>query len=228
MSVRITIYDGATPMLDQIALISRMAGLAALDKAGKELLKSTREAFKASTSHYWHLTIVNGKRRYWYGQPRAEFGKRQSPTGKAGPDNMVQHITSYLMDKSLTLVVGGKHKAFRAKYYGSAWDAGVRDPAQVKEAGNRTGHTDKGTWEILNKLAKGGRLSQQSDAYKNTRLKYPHVGPSDPFFRPRNWHDRGRSAAMPAVQNMMGDMLAQMIGRQVNRTTAKVKMVNVV
>lgn len=221
--IKITVYDSATPMLDKIALISRKAALAVLDQAGMELRNKTREAFESARAHTWHTKIVDGKRKFYQNNVPAVFGKRLN-YHKNGPDNMSSLITSYVMDKHLTVVVAGMHKAFKPRYFYQEYKNPDSDAPIY--AGEHVEATLGGSWEILNKLDRGGRFSSQSEKYKRTRLK-PDQKPvgKNPSYYPRRWAELGRQASLSKINDTMTRRLEELIGRQVNRTEVKTKVI---
>lgn len=212
MSVHIKIFDGSDSLLDQIALISRGQALDALDYAGSKIREAQRKAFRASVGHDWHQRIENGKRIVYRGGP-ATLGKRLN-WRKAGPDNMDSMINSYLMEKSMTMVVGGMHKAFSAQ---------IRRDGQVVGRAKRIGQVLHGSYQILAKLNYGGSWDQLDPDYKRlTRRKKSRMFPR-PVYRKRLFIEKGRADSMGEVQDIMTKKLASMIGKQANRVAIKYK-----
>jgi len=219
MSLKITIYDNAIPMLDEIAKWSLHSALAALDQSGIELRDRTREAFKQSTRHRWYVKVINGKRVYKNDGGLVEFGKRFN-FKKAGPENMANMIDSFLMPGTLTLVVAGMHKSFMPRFYAQEAKAGSTSPIY----GQRVGQVLGGSYQILKKLSKGGRFSSQDSKYQDIRHgedTRPIGDNGDPFYKPRHFIERGRMAAMPQVREIMTSKLEALIYRQINRATVK-------
>ena len=118
MSIRITVFDGFTPMVDQIALVSREAALECLSVAGAHLQREARAAMRRH-KHPWNPY----KRKdgsigvYFDPKKKRELGLRISHSTLAleNPPSMSAMITNYLNEKSMVAVVGGKHKAFVPK-----------------------------------------------------------------------------------------------------------------
>lgn len=219
MSLKITIYDNAIPRLDEIAKWSLHSALAALDQSGIELRDRTREAFKQSTLHRWYVKVVNGKKVYKNDGGLVEFGKRFN-FRKPGPENMANMIDSFLMAGVLTLVVAGMHRSFTPRLYAQEAKAGTTSPIYGQHVGGVLG----GSYQILKKLSKGGRFSSQDDKYKDIRRGdgYEPIGENgDPFYKPRHFIERGRTAAMPQVREIMTSKLQSLIVRQVNRATVR-------
>jgi len=222
MSIHIQIYDNAIPMLDKIARLHHLSALAALDQAGMELREQTRKAFLASKRSQWSVFVVDGKRVWRKTAMNPRFGTRFN-FKKAGPENMASMINSYLMPRHMTLVVAGMHKTFKAREFYQ--ESKTNFEGGERYASRATGQVLGGSWEILSKLANGGRFSQQSERYKGLRqgIDTKPIG-KDPFYRPRNFAERGRSAAMGRVSDIMTSKLESLIYKQVNRATVKTKV----
>lgn len=218
MSIHITIYDGATPMLDQIAQASYGAALDILDRAGSKIRKSSREAFHTSEAHYWHTKYVNGKRRIYRGNTPAVFGQRRSAAKQgavASPSSVANHISSFLMEKHLTMVVGGVHPTFRATIWRDGKAVGTNAP--TKKVGSAS-------YQIIKKLNDGGTYASLDPEYKRLLRRRQMRGFRNAVYRPRKFMERGREMAMGAVTELMTSKLEAMIHRQVNRATVKTKV----
>lgn len=224
MTPRITIYDGAIPMLDEIARLHHLSALAALDQAGMELREKTREAFDASRRSQWSVFLVNG-RRVWRKTPISNRFGRRFNFKKAGPESMGNMITSFLMAKQMTLVVAGMHKKFKAWEYYKASKSNFEGGA--KQSSYTTGQVLGGSWEILQKLSQGGDFNSQTDRYKGTRrgIDTKPIGKDgNPFYRPRKFIDIGRARAMGRVTEIMTSKLESLIHKQVNRATVRAEV----
>lgn len=217
MSVKLQIYDGMTPMLDKIAMIHYGMGLDVLDQAGQKMRKSIRTALERSPRHRWQQKIVNGKRVIFRGQGKRPRGMMFSHTrgGIHQPGHIKHYITSYLMERSMTVVVGGKHPRFRAKTRRNGKVTGYQKAVQA------VGDTAYG---ILQKIDAGGTYDEQSSDYKKAR---PSTIKSfkNARYRRTNFVAKGRNAAMSGVRDLMTNKLEQLIGRQVNRETVKMRRV---
>jgi len=225
-SIKLTIFDGATPMLDKIATIHYGMGLDALDHAGSALRDATRQAMWLGGAHRWGQSVEvanQGKnkgrptRRVFQGKMRA-VGKMMSHRtgGIHKPGHMKNFITSFLMERSMTMVVAGKHKAFRAK---------TRRDGKVTGSQRRTQAVGKASYGILQKLNNGGTYSQQSSDYTQHARKKTMDGFKDARYKPRRFIEKGRSSAMPRVRYIMTTQLEKLIGQHVNRATVKVRKV---
>jgi len=212
MSIKITIFDGAIPMLDKIASISYGLGLDALDQAGIELRNQTRRAFSMSGSHNWTAKIGKNGKRTIVKSGRQVFGKRLShkTTKDFSPNNMKSFITSYLMERSLTMVVAGNHPNFRPK---------MRRNGKVVGSLRKVSGVTESTSAILQKLNDGGSTNEAYD--KLTRSGKSMRGFKDAKYRPRRFIQKGRAMAMPKVRHIMTSKLEMLIAKQVNRTTIR-------
>ena len=123
--------------------------------------------------HKWQQEVKNGKRRIFIGESR-ELGLRIShKTGAIeNPDSMSHMITSNLMEKSMTVVVGSRHKSFIPN---------LRKDGIVFGKGKRVNAVSKKTHAILHKMNFGGSLEDQLEDYgrnpENSIFKNPrYVG----------------------------------------------------
>ena len=216
MSIKITIYDGAIPMLDKIASISYGLGLDALDQAGIELREQTRRAFGMSGSHKWTFKInKKGKRTIVKSEANQVFGRRLShrTARKYRPDSMKNFVTSFLDERHMLMVVGGQHKSFRPKKR--------REGKVVGTLARVSGITDA-THAILRKLNDGGRVDEEY--HKETRGGKSIEGFSNAYYKPRRFFQKGRARAMPKVRHIMTSKLEMLIAKQVNRVDVRTKV----
>jgi hypothetical protein len=215
VSVKITIYDNAIPMLDEIASIHLGMAKDVLDQAGAKIRKATREAFASSQSHDWFTKYVNGK-RVIYRLPgrKAVFGGRHGMNLEGSP-TMGGMINSFLMEDSLTMVVSGMHKRFVAK----KWRNGV-----VQGYERPTSAVEQGTYQILKKLNEGGSYDSLDPMYHKKRRPKTIRSFRNAQYKPRNFIERGRTASMGKVTELMTSKLESMIHRQVNRATVKTQV----
>ncbi len=214
MSLKIQIFAGAIPMLDVIAEANYGQALDALDHAGMAIQNAQRQMLRASTTD-WRQFYKDGKRRIYKTKFSNMLGKRvshQNRNNKGKPLNMANFITSNLMAGSMTMVVGGKHKAFTPKFY--------RD-GQVVGFGKRVQATTKSSYAILQKLDSGSTDGE----YKS--LVRPKSMPNfeSAVYKKQNFIAKGRAMAMPKVQQIMTSKLESMIHKQINRATVKVREV---
>jgi len=218
MSLKITIFDCAIPMLDKIAEANYGQALDALEHAGIKLRTATRRAFLSSSTHisqqydkHENFKIRGSKTR----KIQQVLGQRISHRNKGSMDNpssMANFITSNLMTKSMTMVIAGKHGKLRPK---------LRRDGKVTGFAKSVGSVTKGSYAILQKLNSGD--SSESEYKKVHRTKVQHRIFDDMKFRKQNFIEKGRAMAMPEVRNIMTTKLESMIHKQINRATVKTR-----
>jgi len=199
LSVKIELYDGTTPHLEKIILLSRGVALESLSVAGSKIQKHARTALQ-SHSHNWFQYVRNGKIVIKKEKDALrESGLRIShSSGDAtNPNSMANFITSYLNEKSLLVVVGGRHKSFTPNKYENGVVTGKL--ARVKGGG-------KQSQDILHKSNTGERKIDD----KGGEILHSWDGNTRSMDRFRNAKDQGRrfmeagySAALPSVVNSM-------------------------
>lgn len=217
MSIKITIYDGATPMLDKIAEAHYGQALDALDYAGIKLREATRREFRSSKTKIRQFYDKNGN----FGITKAKtarygLGKRISHKNKTNSDktaNMENLITSNLMVNSLTMVVAGRHKRMTPKKRRDGKVVGSFSPIAV----------NKGSYGILQKLNDG---ETDGEFYKTVkRTKQQHKIFDKMKFSKQNFIEKGRLSAMPDVHNIMTTKYAQLLQKQMDRINVNSKVV---
>lgn len=201
--VKLTVYEGVSPILDQLALINREAALDALDYSGTKLRNAIRESFKAKVTD-WEQYIVNGKRRWR--KNTVSLGRRFNLV-KVGPDSMESFIQSYLMESKLTEVVAGRFKA-----PSEVWAYRDGKKSHLIKGPDSVG---KGSFALLQKLNYG---DAREDGYqKYVQRKGNRMG----NYPARNFVEEGRAIAMPSVIEGMTTRLENQIGKQLNEVSAK-------
>lgn len=211
--IKLTIYDGATPMLDKIASVSYGLALDVLDQAGQKVRKAKRKALK-STSHGWDMKISkNGKRYITYDSKKKKItgGRKYHKDGNAGkPESMANFVTSYLMERNMTVVIGGMHPTHTPKTR--------RNGKVVGYQAKQKGITEK-TYAILEKLDTG----VISDDYKRLVRKKSMPRFKNAKYKARNWSSKGYLASKGEVTNLMTTKYATLLGKQLNNIDVKVK-----
>jgi hypothetical protein len=214
------VYDGLNPLLDEIANLSRGVALESLSVAGSKIRDSARAEFERSEGHRWFQQILNksvgklGNRRIYQSKDSYKlFGLRTSyKTGQlSNPPSMKSFITSYLMDKSLTVVVGGMHPKFKPIIY--------RD-GKVKGTLPSVAGVSKRSHAILHKLNYGEqneyhRWDEGKESIKQFKNKW----------KPRHFMGKGYGQAKPAVNEALTKRLLQHVGKAVNRIEIKKRKV---
>lgn len=207
MSIRLEIHENAISMIDKIVKINYGMGLDALDQSGIVLRDSTRRAFKSSRTQ-WRQSYIKGKLNIFKTSSSNILGKRVSHVNKSNagkPDNMANLITSTTMAKSMTTVIAGKHKRFTPL---------IRRNGKVVGSGTSVGATTKGSYAILQKLNSGSTDTDNNDYKSKVRgiSKF-----NNPNYQQQNFIEKGRSAAMGQVKNIMTSKLESLMNREINR-----------
>jgi len=215
VAIKIQIFDGAVPMLDEIAAANYGQGLDALDHAGNAIRKTTRIAM--GSLHEWKQRFVrkDGKlKRYIEKSGSNLLGRRYNhKTGDiASPSNMSNFITSYLNAKNMTMVVGGMHPAHTPV---------TRRNGQIVGTQKRQAGVSKSSYAILQKLNSGETDGDYRTLVRPRSMKRF----ANAAYKNRNFADRGRAMASSRVNDIMTTKLEEMIHRQINRTRVKYREV---
>lgn len=211
MSIRIEIFDGMTPMLEKIQLLSHGMALESLSVAGSHLQREARAAMRRK-KHTWHQIFKNGKIIVQQGELR-ELGLRISHNdgSLANPDSMSAMITSYLNEKSMVVTVGGRHKAFTPT---------KRENGVVTGKLKRVGSVGKQTHGILHKLNFGGKLSDQLEYYD--RGDNP-ANFKNATYRGYDFMGQGYRNSISSITEAMTSRYERLLHKAVNRADVKVK-----
>lgn len=210
MTTRIQILDGTTPLLAEIVKLSYGMALESLSVAGAKVQKEARNSLR-SKSHNWFQQISNGKRRiYTDGATNRELGLRMSHSdgSLANPSSMSNFITSYLMEKSLTVVVGGRHSAFSPK---------KREGGKVTGTLNRVNGVSKASHGIIHKLNFGERNSEHSWDGKDSMARFKGAN-----YVARGFMEEGLSASRSGVIDAMTKRYGKLLHRAVDRANVKI------
>lgn len=210
--LKITIFDGAIPLLDEISKVSYGLGLDALDQAGAKIRNEQRKALINSGSHGWGMKVSKNSKRYitYTDKKNRRYGTRTFHTnGKPGkPSNMLSMINSFLMEKNMTMVVNGMHPAFTAK---------TRRDGKVVGYQKRVKGVTRSTYEILKKLD-SGKIDE--DYEKHVRSKSMEVF-ENAKYKKTNYAQRGYQVALPQVKQLMGSKFEKILGRTINNLKVK-------
>jgi hypothetical protein len=205
MSVRVEVFDGVTPMLEKILELSYTTALESLSVAGNAIREEARSAMRSKT-HNWFQKMTSEGRMVLYRNPNKlrELGLRIShATGQVDdPESMQNFITSYLMEKKLTVVVGGRHRAFRPKM--------IRDGKIVGTLG-RVNAVGRETHAILHMMNFGEAIpGYEADYNKGGERKGYH------FMEEGFSHARGR------VADAMTKRYESLLHKAVDRANVKI------
>lgn len=111
--IKMTLYDGITPLLDE--MVVRVPNLAreSLQVAGSIVAKRARQELLSETTE-WYTRVVNGKRRTVRGPSHVLGVRVVHKTGEtASPKNMASFINFYMSPRNPYVVtIGGAHPDF--------------------------------------------------------------------------------------------------------------------
>lgn len=210
MSIRIEIFDGTTPMLEKIRLLSHGMALEMLSVAGSHLQREARKSMRRQ-SHNWHQLFRNGKIVIKKADLR-ELGLRisHSDGSLANPNSMSNMITSYLMEKSMTVVIGGKHKSFVPN---------SRDGGVVTGKRSRVNAVSKSTHSILHKLNFGERNEHHTwGGKKESMARFANAK-----YKGYDFMEQGYSSARSDIVDAMTRRYESLLHKAVNRADIKVR-----
>lgn len=204
--IKLEILDGTTPMLEKIAELSYGMALESLSVAGSLVQRESRKSL-LSQSHNWHHYYKDGKHIIFKDTASArKLGARMSSSGgRASPNSMANFITSYLMKKNLTVVVGGRHPSFTPE---------VRKDGVVTGRLPRVSATSKGTQAILTKLDQGVE-NEHYDRATLARFKGAQ-------YVARNFMDKGVSASKSGVLEALTSRYESLLHKAVERANVKI------
>ena len=215
--IRVSINtEGGIKQLDMIYEVSRLAALEALSKAGNRLRENSRKSLLQSKT-LWNQEYISGKRRIFKGNSkklgtRISHGARNAKGATEDPENMASFINSFLMEKNLTMVVGGKHPRFRPKK--------IRD-GEIKGYMASVGGVSKRTHMILEKLESGKPNKYSNKAMflrevkaKGGKISKKKAGAVRQTYQGYFFMEKGRALSFAYIQDMMTNTLAKMIENQ--------------
>jgi hypothetical protein len=213
MSIHLVLYDGATPVLDQIALVSRNAALECLNIAGSKLAKASRAEMKRMTTPWTRVYDEKGRMHLKFDTSnRRQLGLRESHEGggtpRYGPASMANFITWYLNPNAMMVVVGGKHRQFQPMRYD-----GAKEPVPY---GDKQPAVSKASHSILHMLNFGEALPDYM----------PGVLPPE---RRVGYHfmEKGYAAARGDIVDALTERYNRIIGRQAKRGDLKIRQRNI-
>jgi len=219
MSIRLEVFDAATPMLEKIMQISYGMALESLSVAGAKVQSAARKALK-SKSHNWHqlIDLETHKRKIFKDMSQArELGRRMSydSGGDASPNSMANMITSNLIAKHLTVVIGGKHKSFQPRRYKDGKDQG--------SFGGRVKGVGVDTFGILHKLNAGERNQDHNWAGSKKSMKGFELA----NYQAYNFMEEGAMMAQGAVLAAMTTRYESLLHKAVNNANIRVVKRNI-
>ena len=203
MSIQVTVFDGLTPLVDQIALVSREAALECLSVAGAHLQSAARDTMRRKQTP-WRVRIGKNGRPYldYNTANRKELGLRISHSTGDPVGSMSNFITNYLNEKSMLAVVGGRHRAFVPK---------KRENGEVMGSLKRVSAVSKRSHAILHMMNFGEELNDYAPGFLPVSKRYGY-----------RFMEQGYRAAQGKIQESMTKRYERIIHRHANRGDIKV------
>ena len=218
MTTRIEIKaEGGIKLIDQIYEVSRIAAMEVLSKSGNKLRDNARNALRTSKASEWidvykrtksgsikrTITPENGYKAFGGRQSR---GVRDIEGNIDTPPSMANFINSFLMEKNLTMVVGGKHQSFRPKR--------IRD-GKIQGYMPKVSGVSKRSHNILEKLESGVPNPDSNMGMFSNQGRYR-------MYKGRHFMQKARGNSMSYIQQTMTTTLASLIEKQMVRKQQKV------
>jgi hypothetical protein len=158
----ITSLDGISNSFTVIQTSAREVAMEVMSKAGHYAQTGARNKMKTYSHRWFRKAYEDGIVRPYYSRTETkELGLRVNKNGDPdSPKSMANFITSFLMEKSETLIVGGTHKRFRPL---------KRREGKVVGYAGVVGGVSRATQAILNKMDTGtfNQYYVDSGEYKN-------------------------------------------------------------
>jgi len=221
-TIRLEITDGLNPILDKIAALSRGVALESLSVAGSKIQKGARDSFKREVGHHWRQEIIDeatkkrvlGKRKIIYDTRTMKLmGVRISyETGKlAKTPSMFNFISSYLMEKSMVVVIGGKNPGF----YPARYENGEFVGNLKWQPG-----TSKASHAILHKLNFG-----EQNAEHRWDEGRKSISQFEGRWKKRNFMSKGYFSAVPAINEALNSRLLKLLDKSIKRVEIREQVV---
>jgi hypothetical protein len=218
-TIRLEVTDGFNPIMDKLKDLSRGVALEGLSVAGSHVKDAARSQFKKSAKHRWAQKIaeekgVLGRRRIMQTEsPNNVFGRRMShKTGETdSPDSMAAFITSHMMEKSMVVVIGGRHKKSKQQKYENGEFRGYTAPI---------GPITKEAHAILEKLNSGER--NEHHKWKEGKKSIKNF---DGKWHGRQFMSKGFFSAQAAVSQALTKRLLQNLDKAIKRVEIREKKV---
>jgi len=217
----IEINDATTPMLQAIKVVSRDVAYEQMSKIGNKIRVNAGNRMTRSRHSWLQKQTKAGKRSPYYSKSKTkEFGQRTKLNGGADtPRSMKNMISSFLMEKSGVLMVGGKNKAFTPI---------KRKDGEIVGTEKRQGAITPHTQSIIHKLDTGKRNKDHGWGPAGI-LKKSMVGGSTTrgmggrLFKGRGFMKDGFRDSVPYMKTQLTSGYEKTIGRAVNKVSVKIK-----
>lgn len=157
--------DGISKSFSVIKSLNREVAMEVMSKAGRYAMKGARKKMKSYSHHWFRKKYKDGVVRPYYSKTSTkQLGVRINKDGKKdNPKSMSTFITSFLMEKSETLIVGGAHKQFKPI---------KRDKGKIVGFANTVKGVSKQTQAIINKMDTGKFNPYYQDSGYTENPKY--------------------------------------------------------
>jgi len=145
----VTSLDEISPSFGELKETVREVAMEVMSKAGNYAREGARDAMKSYSHHWFRKKYKDGEVKPYYSKTSTKkLGLRISNRGGRidNPRSMSNLITSFLMEKSETLIVGGTHKGFRPL---------KRDKGQVVGYSTYVKGVSRQSQSIINKMDTG-------------------------------------------------------------------------
>ena len=214
--MRIEIFDGTTPLIQSIALVSEEVAFENMSKIGNRMRVNAGKKMNQQRHRHSWLTKAskNGKRTpYYSGSKQKNLGVRTKANGTTdNPRSMANMISSNLMEISGTLVVGGVNKGRTVIVR--------RDGERVGTS--RLNSVSRHSQSIINKLDTGKRNEFHGWGSSGSKEK-PMKGFEKARYIGRGFMSDGFRATIPYMKSELTESYEKTVGRAMNKTRTKVK-----
>jgi len=213
----VEINDMTTPMLQAIRVVSRDVAFEQMSKIGNKVrVNAGKKMNQQRHRHSWlNKETKDGKRSPYYSKTsQKNLGRRTRPDGSVDtPSSMSNMISSFLMEKSGVLMVGGKNKAFTPV---------KRRDGEVVGTEKRQGAITAHTQSIIHKLDTGERNKEHGWGTAGTS-KTSMEGFKKARYRGRRFMRDGFNQSIPYMKQELTKGYEKTIGRAVNKVSVKIK-----
>lgn len=202
--MRAIIDDGIIASFRVLSVVAREVAMEQMSKSGIAVQKSMRKALSSNGSNYITRVGANGPYLEKVVGGR-QYGLRESHTQDnvdSNPPSMGSMLTSFLMEKSQTLVVGGMNPRFRPL---------LRKNGKVVGLGSAVPAVGARTAAILHRMDTGEQLAD-----------YPIRSMLTPDAEPRGFMLKGIRNASGNVRAYLSSGFSEASSKAVNKAEVKI------
>ena len=213
----VEIEDFGTPMLQAIKTVSREVAYEHMSKIGNKVrVNAGRKMDQQRHRHSWFQKKTKDDKRspYYSKTKQKNLGQRTKLDGTPDtPGSMSNMISSFLMEKSGVMIVGGKNKAFTPikRRHGEIVGTQKRQSAI-------TAHTQS----IIHKLDTGDRNSAHGWGSSGSQ-KASMEGFANARYIGRRFMRDGFNQSIPYMKQELTSGYEKTVGRAVNKVSVKIK-----